>query len=145
MARSILLIQGVNLDQLGVRQPEIYGHGSLADLTAELVDRADAAGVLLTPIQSNYEGDLVKIAQSSRTAGHDFIIINPAAFTHTSVALRDALAIGELPFIEVHLSNVHARETFRHHSFFSDKAVAVITGLGFAGYRAALDYAIAYR
>ena len=144
MARSILLIQGVNLDQLGSRQPEIYGRGSLAELNSELVTRAEAAGVALTTVQSDYEGDLVKVAQASRASGHDFVIINPAAFTHTSVAIRDALAVGDLPFIEVHLSNVHARETFRHHSFFSDKAVAVITGLGFAGYRAALDYAIAF-
>jgi 3-dehydroquinate dehydratase-2 len=144
MARSILVIHGVNLDQLGTRQPDVYGRGSLADLNQELAGIASAAGVKLETIQSNYEPELVKKAHASRSEGHDFIIINPAAFTHTSVALRDALAVGGLPFIEVHLSNVYARETFRHHSYFSDAALAVVSGLGFAGYRAALSYAIAY-
>jgi 3-dehydroquinate dehydratase-2 len=121
MARSILLIHGPNLDRLGERQPEIYGATSLSELNGQLEKRADSAGAKLSAVQSNQEGVLVGHAQRAKKDGFDFVIINPAAFTHTSVALRDALAVSELPFVEVHLTNVHARETFRHTSFFSDR------------------------
>jgi 3-dehydroquinate dehydratase-2 len=143
MARSILVIHGPNLDRLGERQPELYGSVSLADLNTRLEQRALSAGARLATVQSNQESILVDHAQRARKDGFDFVIINPAAFTHTSVALRDALAVSELPFVEVHLSNVHARESFRHHSFFSDRALGVICGLGLHGYQAALDFALA--
>ena len=144
MARSILLIHGPNLDRLGERQPELYGSASLFELNGRLEQRAVSAGAKLSAIQSNQEGILVDHTQRARKDGFDFVIINPAAFTHTSVALRDALAVSELPFVEVHLTNVHAREVFRHQSFFSDRAVGVICGLGLHGYQAALDFALAH-
>lgn len=144
MARSILLIHGPNLDRLGERQPELYGSASLSELNGRLEQRAVSAGAKLAAVQSNHEGVLVDHAQRAKKDGFDFVIINPAAFTHTSVALRDALAVSELPFVEVHLTNVHARETFRHTSFFSDRAIGVICGLGLHGYHAALDFALAH-
>jgi 3-dehydroquinate dehydratase-2 len=144
MARSILVIHGPNLDRLGERQPELYGSSSLAHLNARLERSAHAAGARLAAVQSNQESVLVDHAQRAKKDGFDFVIINPAAFTHTSVALRDALAVSELPFVEVHLTNVHAREIFRHKSFFSDRAVGVICGLGLQGYQAALDFALAH-
>ncbi len=144
MARSILVMHGPNLDRLGERQPELYGSTSLSDLNARLERSAQGAGARLAAVQSNQESVLVDHAQRAKQDGFDFVIINPAAFTHTSVALRDALAVSELPFVEVHLTNVHAREHFRHKSFFSDRAVGVICGLGLQGYQAALDFALGH-
>ncbi|WP_413190645.1 type II 3-dehydroquinate dehydratase [Psychrobacter sp. AT9] len=145
LTRKLLLINGVNLNLLGKREPEIYGHTTLADIEQHLIKRAENYGVELICIQSNHEGELVDSIQhhgllADKTKQIDAIIINPAAFTHTSVALRDALLATQKPFIEVHLSNVHARETFRQHSYLSDIAVGVICGLGHRGYQMALDY-----
>ena len=139
MAR-LLLLHGPNLNLLGSREPEVYGRTTLADIDAALAAQAAAAGHVLEAFQSNAEHALVDRIQAAREDGTAFILINPAAFTHTSVALRDALAAVAIPFIEVHLSNVHARESFRHHSYFSDLAVGVICGLGHQGYLAALEY-----
>lgn len=139
----VLVLHGPNLNLLGSREPEIYGRTTLADIHAAMEARAKAAGLMLESFQSNSEGDLISRVQAARSEGVDFIIINPAGYTHTSVALRDALAAVEIPFVEVHLSNVFAREAFRHHSYFSDLAVGVISGLGAQGYQFALDYAIA--
>ena len=138
---NILVLHGPNLNLLGTREPEIYGATTLSDIDTSLVDQAKVAGHNLSTLQSNAEHELV-------TAIHDannkvsYIIINPAAFTHTSVAIRDALAAVNIPFIEVHLSNVHAREDFRRHSYFSDLAQGVISGLGATGYSLALTSAI---
>ena len=139
----ILALHGPNLNLLGTREPEVYGRTTLADIHAAMEARAQAQGVVVESFQSNHEGQLVDRVQAASAEGIDFIIINPAAYTHTSVALRDALAAVSIPYIEVHLSNVHAREAFRHHSYFSDRAVGVICGLGADGYMAALDYALA--
>lgn len=139
----ILALHGPNLNLLGTREPEVYGRTTLADIHAAMEARAQAHGVVVESFQSNHEGQLVDRVQAAAAEGIDFIIINPAAYTHTSVALRDALAAVDIPYIEVHLSNIHARETFRHHSYFSDRAVGVICGLGADGYMAALDYALA--
>ena len=138
----ILVLHGPNLNLLGVREPQIYGRTTLSDIHARLEARAQAAGARLESFQSNHEGELVDRIQAAMEEGVDFILINPGAYTHTSVALRDALAAVSIPFIEVHLSNVHKREAFRHHSYFSDVAVGVICGLGATGYRLALDAAI---
>jgi 3-dehydroquinate dehydratase-2 len=127
---------------LGTREPEVYGDESLADIEARLIDTADAGGALVTCIQSNAEHELVDAVHQAKLLEVDFIVINPGAFTHTSIALRDALLGVAIPFIEVHLSNVHAREEFRHHSYLSDVAVGVIAGLGSKGYDFALDYAL---
>ncbi len=135
-------MHGPNLNLLGVREPAVYGSATLNQIDAELAAIAAKAGASLQTFQSNHEGALVDRVQAARTEGIDFIIINPAALTHTSVALRDALAAVALPFVEVHLSNVHKREPFRHHSYFSDLAEGVICGLGAAGYRAALEFAL---
>ncbi|MBU4612913.1 type II 3-dehydroquinate dehydratase [Achromobacter sp. GG226] len=143
MARNILVLHGPNLNLLGTREPQVYGAATLADIDAGLARIADGAGATLRTFQSNHEGALVDRVQAARTDGTEFIIINPAAYTHTSVALRDALAAVALPFIEVHLSNVHRREPFRHHSYFSDLAVGTIVGLGAAGYTWALQHALA--
>jgi len=140
--KTILVLHGPNLNLLGVREPEHYGSATLAGINQQLTEQANAAGVSLEAFQSNSEADLVTKVQSLVGNKVDFVIINPAAFTHTSVALRDALAAVKVPFIEVHLSNVHAREAFRHHSYFSDIAVGVICGLGAQGYTLALDYAL---
>ena len=139
---NLLVLHGPNLNLLGSREPEVYGHTTLADIDSDLRTRAEAAGHALTSVQSNAEHALVDRVQAARDDGTDFILINPAAFTHTSVALRDALAATALPFIEVHLSNPYAREPFRQHSYFSDLARAVICGFGAAGYRHAVDAAI---
>jgi len=139
---SILIINGPNLNLLGKREPGHYGHQSLNDIDAALHKQAQALGVQLESFQSNAEHALIERIQSARTDGCKFIIINPAAFTHTSVALRDALAAVEIPFIEVHLSNIHARESFRSHSYFSDLAVGVISGLGSICYELALQAAV---
>ena len=136
---EILVLHGPNLNLLGDREPEVYGSETLEDINSRLSDQAAAAGVSLQCAQSNAENDLVDLVQGAKGANTRFIIINPAAYTHTSVALRDALLAVAIPFIEVHLSNVHARESFRQHSYFSDVAVGVICGLGSRGY----DYALA--
>jgi len=142
---SILVLHGPNLNLLGTREPQVYGRTSLAEIDADLVAMAAKAGELLQTLQSNHEGSLIDRIHAARTDGTEFIIINPGGLTHTSVALRDALAGVAIPFVEVHLSNVHQREPFRHHSFLSAIAVGVICGLGPAGYRAALDYALGRR
>jgi 3-dehydroquinate dehydratase-2 len=140
--KSILVLHGPNLNLLGLREPEHYGSDTLSSINQTLTDIATQAGLALEAYQSNTEGDLVTKIQSIATTKVDFVIINPAAFTHTSVAMRDALSAVKVPFIEVHLSNVYAREAFRHHSYFTDIAVGVISGLGAHGYALALDYAI---
>jgi len=138
-----LVLHGPNLNLLGTREPKVYGRETLEDINRQLAGIAGKAGVALETFQSNAEGALVdRIHQAGRDKV-GFILINPAAYTHTSVALRDALAGVGIPFVEVHLSNVHAREPFRHHSYFSAIAVGVICGLGSAGYRAALEFALA--
>jgi 3-dehydroquinate dehydratase II len=140
--RRILVLHGPNLNLLGTREPSVYGATTLANIDARLGKRASAAGAALTSFQSNSEAELIARIHSAAQDGTAFIIINPAAFTHTSVALRDALAAVSIPFVEVHLSNVFAREPFRHHSYFTDKAVGLICGLGAKGYELALDYAL---
>ena len=138
---SILLLNGPNLNLLGKREPEVYGHQSLDDIVEQLRQQANDLGVNLQDFQSNVEGELInRIHQAMGEI--DFIIINPAAFTHTSVALRDALLGVNIPFIEIHLSNVHARDPFRHHSYLADKAEGVICGLGSQGYQFALTAAL---
>ncbi|PTQ90779.1 type II 3-dehydroquinate dehydratase [Agitococcus lubricus] len=139
---QLLLLHGPNLNLLGTREPTLYGATTLEQINHRLVTQAQQAGHTLTTLQSNYEGVLIDRIQATAQDGTDFLIINPAAFTHTSVALRDAILAVKLPFIEVHLSNVHARESFRHHSYFSDIAIGVICGLGAQGYDFALQYAI---
>ncbi len=139
---SILVLHGPNLNLLGSREPEIYGAESLEQINAALVSLATAAGHSLDALQSNAEFELIQRVHDARDEAVDFIIINPGAFTHTSVALRDALLGVEIPFIEVHLSNVHAREAFRHHSYFSDIAEGVICGFGANSYRLALQAAL---
>ena len=136
---NILVIHGPNLNLLGTREPEVYGSQTLADVNQHLQQQAQEWGLALETYQSNHEGEIVEAIHRAR-GRHQAIIINPAAFTHTSVAVRDALAGVAIPFIEVHLSNVHQREPFRHHSFMSDLAVGVICGLGAYGYEAALFY-----
>jgi len=139
---NILVLNGPNLNLLGSREPEVYGRATLAEIEADLSARATAAGHELSCFQSNAEHALVERIQAARNDGTAFILINPAAFTHTSVALRDALLAVAIPFIEIHLSNPHAREAFRHHSYLSDVAVGVICGLGPIGYGLALAAAI---
>ncbi|PJG82831.1 type II 3-dehydroquinate dehydratase [Caviibacterium pharyngocola] len=139
----ILLLNGPNLNMLGKREPAHYGHLSLAAIEQQLSESAKQKGIELECFQANSEEKLIeRIHQSFRQV--DFIIINPAAYTHTSVALRDALLAVAIPFVEVHLSNVHKREPFRHHSYFSDIAEGVICGLGAQGYEFALQYAVAH-
>lgn len=139
--QHILLLNGPNLNMLGKREPQIYGAQTLSDIEARLTRLAHESGVTLETFQSNGEEALInRIHQAFQHI--DFIIINPGAFTHTSVALRDALLAVAIPFVEVHLSNVHAREPFRHHSYLSDVAKGVICGLGSKGYEYALDFAI---
>lgn len=138
----ILVLHGPNLNLLGTREPEIYGRIGLADIHRVMEARAKAAGVFLESFQSNSEGDLIDRVQAAAAEGVAFIIINPGGYTHTSVALRDALAAVAIPFIEVHLSNIHAREPFRRRSYFSDLAAGVISGLGADGYEFALESAL---
>ena len=142
MTSRILVIHGPNLNLLGKREPEVYGHLTLNDINQSLIEQAKQQDCALDTFQSNHEGAIVDRIHLAQEQGVQFIIINPAAYTHTSVALRDALLGVNIPFIEVHLSNVHAREAFRHHSYLSDKAVGVICGLGAKGYHCALNYAI---
>jgi 3-dehydroquinate dehydratase-2 len=139
---KILVVHGPNLNLLGTREPEHYGATTLDDINRQLAQTAETAGASLSYTQSNAEHELVDAIHAAAADGVNFIIINPAAFTHTSVALRDALLGTATPYIEVHLSNVHARESFRHHSYFSDKAVGVICGLGADGYQYALQAAL---
>jgi len=139
----LLVLHGPNLDQLGTREPDIYGRTTLAQIDADLSARAAVAGHTLTCAQSNAEHVLIEHLQAAAREGTDFLLLNPAAFTHTSVALRDAIAAAAIPFIEVHLSNPHAREPFRRTSYFSDLAVGVIAGFGADSYRHALEAALA--
>jgi len=142
VAKSILVLHGPNLNLLGLREPQHYGNATLDSINQDLTNKAKLANITLESFQSNSEADLVDKIQSIATKSVDFVIINPAAFTHTSVAIRDALSAVKVPFIEVHLSNVFAREAFRHHSYFTDIAVGIISGLGAKGYELALDFAI---
>jgi len=139
---SFLVLHGPNLNLLGSREPAVYGYTTLDEIDADLHKMAANAGAKLQTLQSNHEGTLIDRIQAARDDGTQFIIINPGGLTHTSVALRDALAAVSLPFIEVHLSNVHGREPFRHHSYLSAVALGVICGLGPDGYRLALQHAL---
>jgi 3-dehydroquinate dehydratase II len=143
-AKHILVVNGPNLNLLGSRETEHYGKDTLKAISARLTQRARKAKVRLVTYQSNAEAALVERIQRARKGGVDFIIINPAAFTHTSVALRDALAAVGIPFVEVHLSNVFARESFRRESYFTDIAVGIVSGLGAKGYELALEFALQY-
>lgn len=143
--KNILVLHGPNLNLLGSREPDVYGYVTLDEINARLTTLAAKNGAQLTCFQSNAEAALVERVQQARADGTRFIVINPAAFTHTSVAIRDALAAVAIPFIEVHLSNVFARETFRKESFFSDLAVGVISGLGASGYEFAVQYALNHK
>jgi 3-dehydroquinate dehydratase-2 len=142
MAKKLLLINGPNLNLLGTREPQVYGSTTLADVEQAAAAQATAAGSALESFQSNHEGALIDRIHQARQEGVDAIIINPGGLTHTSVALRDALAGVDIPFVEVHISNIHKREAFRHHSYLSGIAVGVICGLGVEGYRAAIDFAL---
>ena len=139
---NVLVLHGPNLNLLGTREPAVYGSTTLADIERDLLQIAQEAGSTLQSFQSNHEGVLIDRVHAARTDGTDFIVINPGAFTHTSVALRDAFAGVAIPFVEVHISNVHRREPFRHHSYFSDLAEGVIVGLGVQGYALALRFAL---
>lgn len=139
--KSILVLHGPNLNLLGLREPEHYGNLTLADIDNNLQTLAKQANIALETYQSNAEAEIVAKIQSLAVNKVDFIIINPAAFTHTSISIRDAISAVKIPFIEVHLSNVFARESFRHHSYFSDIAVGIISGLGAEGYNAAFNFA----
>ena len=141
-ARNILIIHGPNLNLLGVREPEIYGGVTLQDINRNLSRLTENTDVKLDFFQSNAESALIDRIQQTMSDGTDFIIINPAAYTHTSIALRDALAAVKLPFIEVHLSNIYSRESFRQKSYFSDLAIGIVSGLGAKGYELALEYAM---
>ncbi len=145
MATNILLLNGPNLNLLGSREPEVYGSCTLTQVENAAIAQAKAAGAMLTCFQSNHEGALIDRIHKARADGIDAIVINPGGFTHTSVALRDALAGVAVPFIEVHISNIHQREDFRHHSYFSDIAIGVICGLGVDGYRLAIDFSLKTR
>lgn len=141
---QILVLHGPNLNLLGIREPQVYGATTLEQINASLVAHAASRGASLSAFQSNHEGVLIDRVQAARTDGTQFIVINPGAFTHTSVALRDAFAGVALPFIEVHLSNIHRREPFRHHSYVSQAAIGMICGFGSQGYLLALS-ALAHR
>jgi 3-dehydroquinate dehydratase-2 len=139
---DVLVINGPNLNTLGTREPDIYGATTLAEIEASLVAQGAAAGLEVDTFQSNHEGAIVDRLHAARADGTRFVIINPGAFTHTSVAIRDAFAAVAIPFCEVHISNVHAREEFRRHSYLSDIAVGVLTGFGATGYTMAMEYVI---
>ena len=139
---NVLVLHGPNLNLLGTREPAVYGSATLPDIEHELTQIANAAGGRLQSFQSNHEGALIDRVHAARADGTDFILINPAGLTHTSMALRDALAAVAIPFVEVHLSNIHGREPFRRHSYFSDLAEGVVCGLGAQGYVLALRYAL---
>jgi 3-dehydroquinate dehydratase-2 len=142
MSLRILVVNGPNLNLLGTREPQTYGSTTLAEIEQALAEKAAAAGISLGCFQSNHEGAIVERIHQARDEKTDFLLINPAAFTHTSVAIRDAIAGVGIPFVEIHLSNVHKREAFRHHSYFSDLAEGVICGFGWRGYLYALDFAL---
>jgi 3-dehydroquinate dehydratase II len=142
MAKSILLLNGPNLNLLGTREPQVYGSSTLADIERAAIAQATAAGAKLVSFQSNHEGALIDRIQAAKTEGIDAIVINPGGLTHTSVSLRDALAGVAIPFVEVHISNIHQREAFRHNSYLSSIAVGVICGLGISGYQTAIDFAL---
>jgi 3-dehydroquinate dehydratase-2 len=137
--KKILVLHGPNLNLLGLREPSVYGSTSLTELNNQLQTHAEASGVILTAQQSNSEAELIHTIHKAMVDKIAYLIINPAGFTHTSIAMRDALLAVNIPFIEVHISNVHARESFRHHSYFSDIALGVISGLGTNGYLLALQ------
>lgn len=145
MAKNLLLLNGPNLNLLGTREPEIYGAQTLADVEQAAVAQALAAGASLATFQSNHEGAMIDRIHAARGEGVDAMVINPGAWTHTSVALRDALAGVAIPFVEVHISNIFRREAFRHHSYFSDIAAGTICGLGIDGYRFAIDFVLKTR
>jgi 3-dehydroquinate dehydratase-2 len=138
----LLVLHGPNLNLLGTREPGVYGNMTLQQIDAALADRAKQAGVELATFQSNHEGELVDRIHAAHAEQVEFILINPAAYTHTSVAIRDALKGVDIPFVEIHLSNVHRRESFRHHSYFSDVAEGVVCGFGWKGYLFALEFAL---
>ncbi|KAI0876885.1 catabolic 3-dehydroquinase [Hypoxylon argillaceum] len=141
MSRTILLINGPNLNLLGTREPHLYGSTTLPDVVSQAEAQAASLGVTLQSFQSNHEGAIVDRIHEAARGGVDAVVINPGALTHTSVAVRDALLGVAIPFVEVHVTNVHAREPFRHHSYLQDKAVAVVCGLGTFGYTAAIAFA----
>lgn len=140
--RTVLVLHGPNLNMLGTREPAHYGLNTLDDINQAVTRLGETAGAWIETFQSNHEGALIERIHQAARAPVDFIVINPAGYTHTSVALRDALAAVGIPFIEVHLSNIYAREAFRHQSLFSDLAVGVVSGLGAQGYELALEYAL---
>lgn len=142
MAKHLLLINGPNLNLLGTREPEVYGSTTLAEIEREAMAQAQKAGATLSVFQSNHEGELIDRIHAARNESIDSIVINPGGLTHTSVALRDALAGVGIPFIEVHISNIHRREDFRHHSYLSELAAGVVCGLGTHGYRYAIDHVL---
>ena len=141
-AKNILLLNGPNLNLLGSREPHIYGHETHSDVETSSLSLATSHGVHLVSFQTNHEGQLIDRIHAARTENVDAIVINPGAFTHQSIALRDALTGVNIPFVEVHISNVHKREEFRHKSYLSDKAEAVVCGLGTFGYRAAIEWCV---
>ena len=145
MAKKLLLLNGPNLNLLGTREPAVYGATTLTDIEQAASAQAQAAGASIASFQSNHEGALIDRIHAARQEGVEFIVINPGGLTHTSVALRDALAAVAIPFVEVHISNVHKREAFRHHSFLSEIAQGTICGLGADGYRFAIDFALKER
>jgi 3-dehydroquinate dehydratase-2 len=145
MAKKLLLLNGPNLNLLGTREPEVYGKTTLADIENAAVAQAGAVGAMLSCFQSNHEGALIDRIHAARTEGVDAIVINPGGLTHTSVPLREALAGVAIPFVEVHISNIYKRESFRHHSFLSAIAEGTICGLGVDGYRFAIDFVLEKR
>lgn len=145
MVKKLLLLNGPNLNLLGTREPAVYGSTTLADVEHAAVAQAAAAGASLDCFQSNHEGTLIDRIHAARGEGVEAIVVNPGGLTHTSVALRDAFAAVEIPFVEVHISNVHQREAFRHHSYLSAIAIGTICGLGTDGYRYAIDFALKKR
>jgi 3-dehydroquinate dehydratase-2 len=142
MAKKLLLLNGPNLNLLGSREPEVYGATTLVEIEQAAIAQAQAAGAELACLQSNHEGDLIDRIQAAKAEGVDAIVINPGGLTHTSVALRDALAGVAIPFVEVHISNIYKRESFRHHSYLSELAAGVVCGLGPDGYRISIEFAI---
>jgi 3-dehydroquinate dehydratase-2 len=139
---DVVLLNGPNLNLLGTREPQVYGADTLNEIEAKMMAKANAAEIKLASRQTNFEGELVSLIQQMKPAGTKFLIINAAAYTHTSVAIRDAISAVDIPFIEVHLSNIYKREQFRHHSYLSENAEAVICGFGAMGYEVALDYVL---
>lgn len=142
MAKNLLLLNGPNLNLLGSREPEVYGVTTLAEIEQAAAAQAQAAGAQLASFQTNHEGELIDRIHAARKSGVDAIVINPGGLTHTSVALRDALAGVAIPFVEVHISNIHKREDFRHHSYLSPVAAGVLCGFGTDGYRMAIEFAL---